>query len=183
MRPSGIHRVDVELVTGDITGVRVDAIVNAANEALAPGGGVCGAIMRAGGPRLAADCRRIGHCPTGGAVASVAGDLAVGHVIHAVGPVWRGGDAGEEEQLASCHRAAMAVAAGLGCRVVAFPAISTGIYGYPIARAAPVAIRAVREAAAPPLERVVFVLFTPADHAVFAAALARIQASGGPARP
>jgi O-acetyl-ADP-ribose deacetylase (regulator of RNase III) len=149
----------LELVSGDITKQRVDAIVNAANSALAPGGGVDGAIRRAGGPAITAATAQLGSCATGEAVATTAGDLPARHVIHAVGPIWRGGDAGEAELLASAHRRAVEVAAELGCRSLAFPAISTGIYGYPPELAAPVAIAAVRDAAEN-LELVRFVLFS-----------------------
>ena len=135
----------VTFVVGDLTEQEVDAIVNAANEALAPGGGVCGAIRRVGGDEIFEECARLGGCATGSAKATGGGRLPARHVIHAVGPVWRGGDAGEPELLASAHRLALEVAEELGCRTVAFPALSTGIYGYPPERAAPVALAAVRE--------------------------------------
>ena len=149
----------IEVIRQDITQLDVDAIVNAANSALAPGGGVDGAIRRAGGPAITEETSRLGGCPTGDAVATTAGDLPARHVVHAVGPIWQGGDAGEAELLASAHRRAVEVAAELGCRSLAFPAISTGIYGYPPELAAPVAIAAVREAATD-LELVRFVLFS-----------------------
>jgi O-acetyl-ADP-ribose deacetylase len=136
----------IELVVGDITEQDVDAIVNAANSTLLGGGGVDGAIHRAGGPTILAECRDLGGCATGDAKATGAGNLPAKHVLHAVGPVWRGGTAGEEEQLASCYRRAIELAASLLDRTVAFPAISTGAYGYPIELAAPVAIRATQEA-------------------------------------
>ncbi len=134
----------VEAVQGDITTESVDAIVNAANDRLAPGGGVCGAIHAAGGPSIESECRRIGHCPTGTAVATSAGSLPARFVIHAVGPVWHGGDRGEPELLASAYRSALDEAARVGARSVAFPAISTGIYGYPLAAATAVAVETVR---------------------------------------
>jgi O-acetyl-ADP-ribose deacetylase (regulator of RNase III) len=135
----------ITFVVGDLTAQNVDAIVNAANEALAPGGGVCGAIRRAGGDEIFAECARLGGCVTGDAKATGAGRLPAKHVIHAVGPVWSGGDAGEAELLASAYRRSLEVAEVLGCRTIAFPALSTGIYGYPPESAAPVAVAAVRE--------------------------------------
>jgi O-acetyl-ADP-ribose deacetylase (regulator of RNase III) len=135
----------ITFVVGDLTQQEVDAIVNAANEALAPGGGVCGAIRRAGGDEIFAECARLGGCATGDAKATGAGRLPARYVIHAVGPVWRGGEAEEPELLASAYRRALEVAAELGCRTVAFPALSTGVYGYPPELAAPVAVAAARE--------------------------------------
>jgi O-acetyl-ADP-ribose deacetylase (regulator of RNase III) len=136
----------IELVIGDITTQHVDAIVNAANPSLLGGGGVDGAIHRAGGPSIRAECRELGGCQPGDVKATGAGGLPARHVLHAVGPIWRGGKAGEEELLASCHRRAIELAAELGVRSVAFPAISTGAYGYPVELAAPVAIEATRRA-------------------------------------
>jgi O-acetyl-ADP-ribose deacetylase (regulator of RNase III) len=139
------HGARVRLLAGDITLASVDAIVNAANSALAGGGGVDGAIHAAGGPTLMAELReRYDGCPTGSAVVTGAGRLPARWVIHAVGPVWRGGDSGEAELLASAYRSSLDRAAELGARSVAFPAISCGIYGYPLDAAAEVALGAVR---------------------------------------
>jgi O-acetyl-ADP-ribose deacetylase (regulator of RNase III) len=134
----------ITFVVGDLTEQRVDAIVNAANEALVAAAGVCGAIRRAGGDEIFEECARLGGCATGDAKATGAGRLPARYVIHAVGPMWSGGDRGEPELLASAYRRALEVAEGLDCRTVAFPALSTGIYGYPPDRAAPVAMAAVR---------------------------------------
>ena len=149
----------IELVLGDITKQEVDAIVNAANPALLGGGGVDGAIHRAGGPSILAECRGLGGCDPGDVKATGAGELSARYVLHAVGPVWRGGDAGEADLLASVHRRAIELAAERGCRTVAFPAISTGAYGYPLELAAPVAIAATRDALAahPEVEEARFV--------------------------
>lgn len=130
----------------DITTLDVDAIVNAANEGLAPGGGVCGAIHRAAGPELALACAAIGGCPTGEARLTPGFRLPARWVIHAVGPVWRGGRAGEADLLASAYRSSLRLAGERGLRSVAFPAISTGIYGYPLGEATEVAVRTVRAA-------------------------------------
>jgi O-acetyl-ADP-ribose deacetylase (regulator of RNase III) len=163
----------IRLVEGDITAQRVDAIVNAANASLLGGGGVDGAIHRAGGPAILEECRRLGGCETGDAKATGAGELAARYVIHTVGPVWRGGEHDEDELLASCHRRSVEVAAQLGCRTVAFPAISTGVYGFPVARAARIAIGTTAEEldARPEIEKVTFVLFGRDAYAEFDAAL------------
>ena len=152
----------IELVQGDITAQQVDAIVNAANESLLGGGGVDGAIHRAGGPAILDESRQLGGCQTGDAKPTTAGDLPARHVIHTVGPVWRGGDQGEAELLASCHRRALEVADELGCRTVAFPAISTGVYGYPVKLAAEVALGTTHDELEnhPQIEEARFVLFS-----------------------
>ena len=170
----------IHLVVGDITQIAADAIVNAANSALAGGGGVDGAIHRAGGPAVMADLeRRYGrgrHCPTGSAVVTEAGDLPATWVIHAVGPIWSGGASGEADLLASAYRTSLRLAAEHGARTVTLPAISCGIYGYPLDQAARIAIDTVRDVLATEpgsLERVTFVLFSQGTHEEFEAALSR----------
>jgi O-acetyl-ADP-ribose deacetylase len=138
----------IELVLGDITEQDVDAIVNAANPTLLGGGGVDGAIHAAGGPAILAECRLLGGCDPGDVKATSGGALPARHVLHAVGPIWRGGGEGEAERLASCHRRAIELADEHECKSIAFPAISTGAYGYPVELAAPVAIAATRAALA-----------------------------------
>ena len=140
----------IVLAQGDITAETTDAIVNAANSELLPGGGVCGAIHRAGGPTIAEECRRVreerGPVPPGGAAATRAGNLRAKYVIHAVGPMWSDGKSGEAQALASCYRESIRIAKELQLKSVAFPAISTGIYGYPLRQAAEVAVTAVADA-------------------------------------
>lgn len=174
----------IEAVEADLTLQDVDAIVNAANPSLLGGGGVDGAIHAAAGPGLLAECRRLGGCPTGEARMTGGHELAASHVIHAVGPIWRGGEDGEPELLAGAHRWALRLAAQAGLRSVAFPAISTGVYGYPVQMAAPVAVQAVRAGLAdhPELEVVRFCLRGTRAREAYAAAL---EAAGqtGPGRP
>ncbi len=178
-----IGATTLRLVQGDITEQQVDAIVNAANSTLLGGGGVDGAIHRRGGPRILEECRQIRRTrypeglPTGEAVATIAGDLPARRVIHTVGPVWKGGRAGEPELLASAYRNSLERAREEGLRTVAFPAISTGAYGYPIEQAAPLAlstvVTSVREHPGA-LDEVRFVLFSDRDVQVYRQALAEI---------
>ena len=164
----------IETALGDITSQALDAIVNAANSTLLGGGGVDGAIHRAAGPALLEECRGLGGCDPGEAKATGGHRLAARHVIHTVGPVWIGGGHGEAEILAACHRNAIALAADLGCTSVAFPAISTGVFGYPRERAASVAMRATQEALAEQatVELVRFVLFDEDTQLIYERALA-----------
>ncbi len=164
----------IQILRGDITRLPVDAIVNAANEALAPGGGVCGAIHAAAGPELARECAALGGCPTGEVRRTSGHELPARWVIHAVGPVWRGGNEGEDESLARCYRAALDAASDAGARSIAFPAISTGIYGFPIERATRIALAEVRAGLArhPELERVVLCCFSERDQEVYERLLA-----------
>ncbi len=151
----------LELVEGDITQQDTDAIVNAANTSLRGGGGVDGAIHRAGGPKILEECIQIGGCPTGEARITTGGNLKARYVIHTVGPVYRGGGHGEPRLLASCYRESLKLASAKGLRTVAFPSISTGAYGYPVGEAARIALRTVKEYLLehPEIERVRFVLF------------------------
>ncbi|MEM7397565.1 MAG: O-acetyl-ADP-ribose deacetylase [Pseudomonadota bacterium] len=164
----------IEIVDADITTLEVEAIVNAANEALAPGGGVCGATHRAAGPELATACSAIGGCETGDCKITPGFELPAKFVIHAVGPVWGGGESGEGQQLANCYRRALHLAADNGVRSIAFPAISTGIYGFPPDRAALIAARTVRETLpeVPDIARIVFCCFGEESRSLHDAALA-----------
>jgi O-acetyl-ADP-ribose deacetylase len=167
----------ITVVPGDITRQKVDAIVNAANERLRGGGGVDGAIHRAAGPQLLEECIRIGGCPTGEARITKGYRLPARYVIHTVGPVWHGGDRGEPEKLAACYRNSLKLAAENGVRTIAFPGISTGVYGYPLEDATRLAVGTVRDCLAelPAIEEVRFVTFGERATEVAQRALAELK--------
>ena len=164
-----VNRSVVELFQGDITRLAVDGIVNAANARLAGGGGVDGAIHRAGGPAIMAECRKIGGCPTGEAVITTGGNLSARHVIHTVGPVYRDGSRGEPQLLKNAYVSSLRLAGAQGLKSVAFPSISTGVYGYPIEDASRIAIGTVAEylRGETGIERGIFVLFSGGDFEVY----------------
>jgi O-acetyl-ADP-ribose deacetylase (regulator of RNase III) len=169
----------LEVIVADITGLSVDAIVNAANTSLLGGGGVDGAIHRAAGPELLAECRTLHGCETGGAKITLAYRLPARHVIHAVGPIWHGGNRGEDQALAYCYISAIELCQAHGLASIAFPAISTGIYRFPAARAADIAVSTTVEMlpAAPSLTRIIFCCFSDDSAALHARAMADV---GGP---
>ncbi len=168
-----VGRSVLELVEGDITRQDTEAIVNAANNSLLGGGGVDGAIHRAGGPQILEECRQIGGCPTGEARVTTGGNLQARYVIHTVGPVYKDGLHREPELLASCYRESLKLASAKGIKTVAFPSISTGAYGYPLAAAARIALQTVKAYLAdhPEIEQVRFVLFGQAAYAAYEAIL------------
>jgi O-acetyl-ADP-ribose deacetylase (regulator of RNase III) len=163
--------VQLEVARGDLTQERVDAVVNAANSSLLGGGGVDGAIHRAAGPDLLEHCRGLDGCPTGDAVVTPGFGLSARWIVHTVGPVWHGGNDGEPALLASCYRRSLEEADGVGARSVAFPCISTGVFGYPSDRAAEVALTTVRSATTS-VELVRFVVFDSASEGIYRALLA-----------
>lgn len=180
-----INKTRLSLIQGDITRQETDAIVNAANSSLMGGGGVDGAIHRAGGPEILEECRKIvkkqGRLPTGKAVMTTGGNLRAAHVIHTVGPIWRGGHSSEPELLASAYRESLELAAAAGLSSISFPSVSTGAYGYPIDAAAEVALRTVivflqKKTS---LEEVVFVLFDHRTCEVYIEELERLLPRGG----
>jgi len=179
----------ITLITGDITLERVEAIVNAANQHLTRGGGVCGAIHRAGGPAIWEECKAIiekrGPVSTGHSVATTGGKLPARYVIHTVGPVWHGGNNGEPEQLASCYRESIRIADELELTTIACPSVSTGIFGYPVELASPVALNAVAAAAttAEHIREVRFVLFDEETFNSYAEAAKLISGDVGPRSP
>lgn len=170
----------IETRTGDITVETVDAVVNAANNSLRGGGGVDGAIHRAGGPEILRECIALGGCDTGDAKPTSGGRMPCRHIIHTVGPVYLDGKHGESELLASCHRRSLEVALANGCKTVAFPAISCGVYGYPIEEAAAIAMSTVRDFITrhPGIERVRFVLFNASVRNCFEQALSAMPEEG-----
>jgi O-acetyl-ADP-ribose deacetylase (regulator of RNase III) len=172
------HSTRLRAIQADITTLKVDAIVNAANSTLLGGGGVDGAIHRAAGPDLLKECRTLGGCETGKAKITGGYRLPARYVIHAVGPVWHGGDRGEPELLASCYRRSLQLAVEHEAVSIAFPSISTGVYGYPIELAAPLAVTTVREFVErePGLHEVVFCCFSSADLTIYETTLTRSAA-------
>jgi len=163
--------MDIKLVKGDITQLEVDAIVNAANSSLLGGGGVDGAIHRAGGPQILTECQKIrakqGGCKVGEAVITTAGKLKAKFVIHTVGPVWNGGNSGEAELLKNCYINSLKIASEYDVKTIAFPNISTGVYGYPLEEAATIAIKAVTESNFPKIDTLTFVCFNEENYQLY----------------
>jgi O-acetyl-ADP-ribose deacetylase (regulator of RNase III) len=180
MRELSVGSARIELVQGDITQQDTEAVVNAANRTLLGGGGVDGAIHAAGGPTILEECRRLGGCRTGDAKVTSGGKLKASYVVHAVGPVYHGGEQGEADLLASVYRRSLEVAAAQGVRSIAFPSISTGAYGYPVSAAAAIAIRTVVTflRTHPGMDLVRLVLFSAADLAAYEGALAAAAPPG-----
>lgn len=167
----------IEILLGDITGMEVDALVNAANSSLLGGGGVDGAIHRAAGPGLLQECRTLGGCPTGQARLTGGYNLKARYVIHTVGPVWKGGGQGEDELLAACYRNSLELAVEKGIASLAFPAISTGVYRFPPQRACGIALRTVMDFLSdhPSVQRVCFVCFSSADLEIYRETFGRLR--------
>lgn len=172
-----INKSVIELRPGDITKQKVEAIVNAANSRLAGGGGVDGAIHRAGGPAIMEECRKIGRCPTGNAVITTGGKLYVKHVIHTVGPVYRNGKSGESRLLGNAYQNSLKVAERARIKTIAFPSISTGVYGYPIKDASRIALSTIVDylKGETGIERVVFVLFSAEDFEIYKDSLKKLD--------
>jgi len=172
-----VNKSRIVLKSGDITKEAVDAVVNAANKSLRGGGGVDGAIHRAGGPAILEECRKLNGCETGDAKITTGGNLPAKYVIHTVGPVWGGGNRGEDEKLESAYRRSLEVAGENGVKTVAFPSISTGAYSFPIDRAAKIALNTVANYLKdhPDVEQVIFVLFSDRDLGVYEKALKELN--------
>jgi len=168
----------LEIIVGDITKLNVDAIVNAANESLLGGGGVDGAIHRAAGPELLDECRALNGCPTGEAKITKGYKLPAKHVIHTVGPIWHGGNSNEPELLASCYRKSLQLADGMKLQTIAFPAISCGVYGYPVDRAARIAVGEILEFDASHLREAMMACFNADVEKSFKAAFSGLSGSG-----
>jgi len=159
----------IKIIKGDITKIKVDAIVNAANKTLLGGGGVDGAIHRAAGPKLLEECKKLGGCETGEAKITRGYNLPAKYVIHTVGPIWQGGEYNEEENLASCYKNSLKLAVENNIKSIAFPSISTGVYGFPIEKAAPIALKEVKNFLEKnkAIEQVIFVLFSETDFQIY----------------